>query len=309
MGSDPNSCAICDWPASGVRMRNSGEFDGLIIECPRCGTYGLIGREAMSQSFNWTSEVKNALSCAARQASEAGQPIRIAGSNAVDLARPHMNTRVSDNQERLLREIARGADRPQKGVGLSPETDFTVIDCYSEEEFVWHIGWLERQQLVYRTGAGPKSVGLTLSMEGWKRVQPFPRPGGFPGRCFVAMWFSDETRAAYERGIEPAVSDAGFKPIRIDRKEHNNEIPDEIIAEIRNPEFMVADFTGQRAGVYYEVGFAMGLGRKVIRCCRKDEIANLHFDTNHKNHIDWKTPEELRQRLYTRIRMTILELG
>ena len=34
-----------------------------------------------------------------------------------------------------------------------------------------------------------------------------------------------------------------------------------------------------------------------------------HFDTNHKNHIDWETPEELRDRLYRRIRATILAQG
>ena len=72
---------------------------------------------------------------------------------------------------------------------------------------------------------------------------------------------------------------------------------------------MVADFTGQLAGVYYEAGFAMGLGRTVIWCCRKDEIGKLHFDTNHKNHIDWETPEDLREGLYRRIRATILAKG
>jgi hypothetical protein len=220
-----------------------------------------------------------------------------------------MNTRVADNQERLLLEIARKAGRPQRGASFLVARDFTLIDCHSEEEFLWHIEWLDRQQLVYKTAVGPLAIELTLSMEGWKRVQPLPRPGGFPGRCFVAMWFSEETREAYEQGIEPAVSDAGFKPIRIDRKEHNNEIPDEIISEIRNSEFMIADFTGQRAGVYYEAGFAMGLGRKVIWCCRKDEIAKLHFDTNHKNHIAWGSPKELRDRLYPRIRVTILDQG
>jgi hypothetical protein len=288
-------------------MRNSGEFHGLLIECPRCGRYELVGDKAIAQSFQWTPELKNALSCAARQASEADRPIRIAGANAEELAQPHMNTRVSDNQERLLREIARRARRPQRGAGFSPPTDFTLVDCYSEEEFLWYIEWLKNQQLVFQTGAGPTTVVLTLSMEGWKRVQPPPRAGGLPGQCFVAMWLSEDTQAAYEGGIEPAISRAGFKPIRIDLKEHNNEIPDEIMAEIRNSEFMVADFTGQRAGVYYEAGFAMGLGRKVIWCCRKDEIGKLHFDTNHKNHIDWQTPEELHKRLYARIRATILE--
>src|SRR5579864_5672435 len=176
MGSDANSCAICDWPPSGVTMRNSGVFDGLLIECPRCGRYELIGREAISQSFRWTPEVKNALSCAARQASEGTQPLRITGANAAELAQPHMNTRVSDNQERLLREIATRAGRPPRGAGFSPAKDFTLIDCFSEEEFCWHIEWLKNQQLVFQTAAGPATVGLTLSMEGWKRVQPLPRP-------------------------------------------------------------------------------------------------------------------------------------
>ena len=118
-----------------------------------------------------------------------------------------------------------------------------------------------------------------------------------------------ELRAAYELGIEPAVADAGLKPIRIDRKEHNNEITDEIMAEIRDSQVMVADFTGQRGGVYYEAGFAVGLGRPVIWSCRKDEIEKLHFDTNHKNHIAWETPADLRQKLYNRIRATILGQG
>lgn len=307
----PENCAICKRPpADGVKMQNSGVSDGLLITCPQCGRYELRGGPAISASFQWTPELRGALSCAARQATEAGQPLRITSAEAaVEFAEPHMHTRVSDNQERLLREAAKRAVRPGRDASFTPTNDFTLIDCLDKEEFLWHVRSLIAQKLVLQTGAGPTVDRLTLSIDGWNRVQPLPRPGGVPGRCFVAMWFSDDTRAAYDKGIEPAVSEAGFTPIRIDRKEHNNEIPDEIIAEIRNAQFMVADFTGQRPGVYYEAGFAMGLGRPVVWSCRKDEIGKLHFDTNHKNHIDWQTPEELRERLYKRIRATILEQG
>jgi hypothetical protein len=304
MGSDPKSCAICDRPPHEVKMRNSGAFYGLVIECPQCGTYELVGPEAIARSFRCPAEIKKPLSCAARQAFEDGHPLRIEGANAEEFARPHTRTRVSENRERLLRVAAGRAGRPGGTAKFSPETDFTLIDCYSRDEFFWYIRWLEQQGLLSREGSG---FGVSLTMDGWERAQPLPRVGGLPGRCFVAMWFADETRAAYEGGIEPAISDAGFVAVRIDRKEHNNEIPDEIISEIRNCEFMVADFTGQRSGVYYEAGFAMGLGRKVIWSCRKNEIEKLHFDTNHKNHIDWQTPEELHKRLYDRIRATILE--
>jgi len=289
-------------------MQNSGEFHGLSIECPRCGRYELVGPEAIAQSHEWSSEIRNALSCAMRQASEEGQPLRIIGMNALDLARPHMNTRMVDNQERLLHVIARRAVRPRKAAEFSSRNDFTLIDCYDNGEFTWYVEYLDGQGLLTRGGSGAK-LYLTLTPEGWKRVQPIPQTGGIPGRCFVAMWFSEETRAAYEDGIKPAIVKAGCTPIRIDQKEHNNEIPDEIIAEIRNSQFMVADFTGQRLGVYYEAGFAMGLGRKVIWCCRKDQIGDLHFDTNHKNHIAWEDPQDLSERLYTRIRATILEQG
>jgi hypothetical protein len=305
MNSESKICAICNWPADGVKMRNSGVFDGLAVDCPRCGSYELVGPEAITMSFNWESDLRNALSCAARQASVSGQPIRIVGNNAVDLARPHMNTRVLENQERLLRTVAAMAGRPKRVAVFWPATDFTLIDCYSTDEFAWHINELIEQGFLTRSGSA--SVDLALTAAGWKRVQPFPQSGGIPGQCFVAMWFSDEMRTAYTDGIAPAIVKAGCKPIRIDQKEHNNEIPDEIMAEIRNSQFMVADFTGQRLGVYYEAGFAMGLGRKVIWCCRKDQIDKLHFDTNHRNHIAWENTEDLRNRLYTRIRVTILD--
>src|SRR5437879_2497655 len=120
MGADPNSCAICDWPASDVRLGNSGLHDGLFFECPRCGRYELVGTEAIRQSYTWSPELKKPLSCAARQAAEGSQPLRITDSNAAELAQPHINTRVWDNQERLLREIARRAKRPQNGAGFSP---------------------------------------------------------------------------------------------------------------------------------------------------------------------------------------------
>jgi len=193
MAIDPtNNCAICDRPRSdGVKMRNAGVFDGLVIDCPQCGRYELIGHDAIFGSFQWPPELKRPLSCAARQASESGHPLRINYANVAEFSEPHTASRVAHNQERFLREVARKAGRPQVGASFSPTTDFTLIDCYSREEFIWYIDSLKEQGLVYVTGAGLENLQLKLSVEGWKQVQPLPRPGGIPGRCFVAMWFHD----------------------------------------------------------------------------------------------------------------------
>lgn len=143
-------------------------------------------------------------------------------------------------------------------------------------------------------------------------------------QTFVAMWFNKEVEEAYNLGIAPAIRDAGFDPVRIDRVEHNNKIDDEIVAEIRKSKFLIADFTSgfitdanvsdegvkrekllARGGVYYEAGFAQGLGLPVIWTCRKDCIDDVHFDTRQYNHIVWETPEELYAKLKHRIEATI----
>ena len=108
-----------------------------------------------------------------------------------------------------------------------------------------------------------------------------------------------------DKYIFPAIEQTGFKPIRIDNKEHNNDINDEIIGEIRSSKFIVADFTGSRGGVYYEAGFAYGFNIQVIHTCKKDHLKNVHFDINHRNIIVWETGEELYKGLLNRIKATI----
>jgi len=104
----------------------------------------------------------------------------------------------------------------------------------------------------------------------------------------VAMWFDQELNKIYYDHIITAINDTGYKPIRIDGKEHINKICDEIIAEIRKSRFIIADFTGQRGGVYYEARFAHGLGIPIIWTCRKDGIDKLHFDIRQYNCILWE---------------------
>ena len=138
------------------------------------------------------------------------------------------------------------------------------------------------------------------------------------------MWFSPELNEVYEKGIKLAIDDAGYRPVRIDRVNHNNKIDDEIIAEIRRSKFVVADFTSEllsrqrpdgtaykeafvRGGVYFEAGFAKGLGRQVIWTVRKDvaDANALHFDTRQYSHIVWEDFADLRARLSQRISATL----
>jgi nucleoside 2-deoxyribosyltransferase len=119
------------------------------------------------------------------------------------------------------------------------------------------------------------------------------------------MWFDGQMDSVFKDGILALEAETGFRMLPIDMKQFNEKICDQIVAEIRRSRFLIADVTGHRQGVYFEAGFAMGLGLPVIWTCREDQINECHFDTRQYNHITWKTPEELRDKLKNRILATI----
>ena len=88
--------------------------------------------------------------------------------------------------------------------------------------------------------------------------------------------------------------------------EFNDKICDEIIAHIRKAKFVIADVTQHKTGVYFEAGFAMGLGKPVIWTCKEEDLEKVHFDTRQYNHIFWKDENDLYERLTRRIQATII---
>jgi nucleoside 2-deoxyribosyltransferase len=168
---------------------------------------------------------------------------------------------------------------------------------------------LKETRLVQGTFYTSGSANVRPTVQGWQKLDELNRPRTDSAQAFVAMWFSELTNEAYSNGIEPALNGTGYRPIRIDKKEHNNKIDNEIIAEIRRSRFLVADFTCEakivRGGVYYEAGFAQGLGIPVIWTCKDTSLNDLHFDTRQYSHIVWKTPADLLVQLRNRIGATI----
>jgi len=146
--------------------------------------------------------------------------------------------------------------------------------------------------------------GYVLTLEGWKHANNFAKAQNASKTVFVAMSFAEDLLPARVE-IVKAIESAGFVPVVIDTKEHNNQIMPEILYEIRKSRFVVADLTKQRNGVYYEAGYAEGLNIPVIALCRDDDFKNVHFDLKQKNTIQWVTELDIQDRLVKRIAATI----
>ncbi|MGG1824137.1 hypothetical protein [Bacillus mycoides] len=214
--------------------------------------------------------------------------------------------KVSEKLDRALCNIANLSNYPGEEIELSDDdcTVFFVNSGKNEE-----MDFLMRQLLDdgYIDGITDAYPALcTLTVKGWNRVAELERESVQDSQdAFVAMWFDEKVNDVYDEAISEAIKEAGYNPIRIDKVNHNNKICDEIIVKIKRSKFIIADFTGNRGGVYFEAGYAMGLGKPVIWTCHTDHLKDLHFDTRQYSHIVWETKEDLRVQLLNRIKATI----
>ena len=298
-------CKICGRQDAKNDRALLGPGDLYEYSCPRCGSFKIEKRFLFDGIID--DAMRPYLSAATRQASTEGRVLVLTGGNWRELAEPHSQSSVSRRIEKLLRVIADGCKRPGRLIEITFAQDCSLCDASDEGELTVYLEHLQSKGLVNKGGAGVGKGLYGLLIAGWEAVEPRIGAGGIAGRCFVAMWFDDSMKDAYDRGFAPGISDAGFTPIRIDQKLTNKGISDEIKAEIRMAQFTVADFTGQRQSVYYEAGFANGLGREVIWCCRTDDVNKLHFDIKHLGHVVWKDAVDLRKRLTDSIRANIIK--
>lgn len=244
-----------------------------------------------------------------RQNSSRQNPFFLDIENWELFAKIHKETSVLNKLELLLKLAAQRTDPPGSWVSFS-DNDLPLVDAMSTDELVYLLQQMQELGYIYfeQTNTSLKCI---IQTKGWERLQE-QTISGIPGRCFVAMSFDHSLDEAWNKGIFQALKeDCKLNPIRMDKESHNEKICDKIIAEIRQSQFVIADFTYHRGGVYFEAGFALGLGKPVIWTCRNDEFTDdkVHFDTRQYNHIVWTDPQDLREKLGDRLKATIPKMG
>ncbi len=281
-GESLETCPICD---SRIRQTHSTDRDIYIYECPVCGRVNITA-EAISALSSAAKGRKYLISGYTRERTERGlKPIDILSSNITDiLSGINIPNTVSEKLDRLLISLEHKSEYAGYPIQIDSNNMYSIGYAKNKSEFDFLLDQLRSLGYI-DDGGTPNHRFVRLTINGWNRIVELQRIPRLSNQAFIAMWFTTDTQKAYDDGIEKAVSECGFRPIRVDKLEHNNIICDVIISEIRRSTFLVADFTGQRGGVYFEAGFAMGLGIPVIWLCRKDFVDTIHFDTNQYNHI------------------------
>lgn len=150
---------------------------------------------------------------------------------------------------------------------------------------------------------------MILTMKGWERYDEICQGNIDSKKAFMAMPFNNSILDEVYIHFKLAIAQTGFDLGRIDERPKAGLIDDRLRVEITTSRFLIAELTGENRGVYWEAGYAEGLGRPVIYTCEKTyfEKMKTHFDTNHHLTVIWEEDkiEEALNKLKATVRTTL----
>lgn len=160
-------------------------------------------------------------------------------------------------------------------------------------------------------GGNGEKIYVQLLPDGWKRVDDLQSDDKNNKNVFVSMAFNETTNNTRE-AIRNGIINAGYSPKFIDEIIHNKQIVPEMFRLIRESRFLILDITEPNYGAYYEAGYALGLGKEVIICCKEEMFTKQyeteeeqkyqkylkpHFDIAQKQILVWIDYEDLIHKL------------
>lgn len=109
--------------------------------------------------------------------------------------------------------------------------------------------------------------------------------------CFVIQPFDNGGKfdRRYRETFKPALERAGLETYRVD-EDPAVEVPiDEIEGKVAEAAICLADISNDNPNVWYELGFAFALKKKVVLICSDERDGNFPFDIRHRQVISYET--------------------
>ena len=120
--------------------------------------------------------------------------------------------------------------------------------------------------------------------------------------AFVAMAIDKKDSSLEDvlDAIKEGASRCGVQAERIDESESNERITDRILESITKAEYVIVDLTYSKPNVYYEAGYAQGIGKIPIYLAK--EGTTLEFNLKDYPVIFYRNTKNLKDALEKRIR-------
>ncbi len=144
-------------------------------------------------------------------------------------------------------------------------------------------------------------VSPTFVTEEW-RANPQSTTSYEPNSAFVMMAIDRDDPGLEDtyNTIRDCFGDFSIAAVRADEIEHEGRITDKVRERINKSEFLMADLTNEKPNVYYEVGYAHALDKRVILYRKRG--TKLHFDLSEYNCPEYDNMTGLKEMLTRRLK-------
>jgi hypothetical protein len=156
--------------------------------------------------------------------------------------------------------------------------------------------WQEKIEGILDLGVASPGAGISGGEAGSGPATRFR-----PGTAFIMMSMdrSNPELLDVADAIKNIFHRFEITAVRADDIEHEGIITTRILSEIERSEFLYADLTDERPNVYYEIGYAHALKRRVILFRKAG--TGLHFDLAGYNCPEYENLRDLKDKLSRRL--------
>lgn len=251
---------------------------------------------------------RNNIFSVAREITETkGKELRITTNNAEALSQNYPVPSIDSIEQKANKFIQRLKEKTTYFGEMVEfgelENAYPLAYAKNSSEFRALLKLLEDKRLVHsivREGllsggvaaGGELFVRASLLADGWELSANLGNQNIASEQGFVAIWF-DESMNESIAAIEEGIRDAGYQPVCIKDMYFPDRIMDKALAEIRKSRFIIVDLTENRGSVFFEAGFAHGLGIETIFVYKESENAQLEFYVKHYQCYKYSTWKEL----------------
>ena len=156
---------------------------------------------------------------------------------------------------------------------------YALSYCYKDDEICCLLDSLQEAGFIHTIG---EYEYFRVTVKGFEKTSELSQ-SVHSKTAFIAMWITSSKNSRHEimenlyKNIRKAARQAGYEPLRIDKKDHIQKIDDQILVEINKSKFIVCDLSSEkekpRGSVYFEAGYALGktsllYGHATRRCQR-----------------------------------------
>jgi hypothetical protein len=203
---DNDRCEICGRKA----VLQSGTFDGLSVDCDRCGYYE-ITRNALGRCRKLSNRQKALVSGWLREQSEIGAQHRLYEKDIERIAQLPFPT-MAERADRLLQYVERHQEHLGDIFTIVDDPAFNAISyARDSQERLEVVKFLEWRSHIER---GNDDGERRITSAGYEYLDRLRQRQPDSSQAFVAMWFNPDLGRVFDEGFSVGIAAAGYTVAR-----------------------------------------------------------------------------------------------